>query len=65
LEIAFHLLLNSKKKQLGCNLTIAYEMNEHRKSGPYTYILDGALTAVQGHAPPNAIIDVVPVSSKA
>jgi hypothetical protein len=39
-------------------------MNEHRKSGPYTYILDGALTAVQGHAPPNAIIDVLPVSSK-
>lgn len=43
---------------LGCNLTVAYEMNEHRKSGPYTYILDGALTDIQGSAPPNAIIDV-------
>lgn len=45
---------------LGCELTIAYEMNEHRKSGPYTYILDGALTNVQGNAPPNAVIDVFP-----
>ncbi|GAA5802987.1 hypothetical protein HPULCUR_008462 [Helicostylum pulchrum] len=48
-----------------CNLTVAYEMNEHRKSGPYTYILDGALTNIQGSAPPNAIIDVVPTTSKA
>jgi hypothetical protein len=35
-------------------------MNEHRKSGPYTYILDGALTDIQGNAPPNAVIDVLP-----
>ncbi|KAI8076483.1 uncharacterized protein B0P05DRAFT_546037 [Gilbertella persicaria] len=41
-----------------CHLTIAYEMNEHRKSGEFTYILDGALTETQGRAPPNAIIDV-------
>lgn len=38
-------------------------MNEHRKSGPYTYILDGALTDIQGSAPPNAIIDVFTSSS--
>lgn len=35
-------------------------MNEHRKSGPYTYILDGALTDVQGNAPANAVIDILP-----
>ncbi|OBZ85375.1 hypothetical protein A0J61_06571 [Choanephora cucurbitarum] len=45
-----------------CQLTIAYEMNEHRKSGPYTYILDGALTEIQGRAPPNAVIDVFPTT---
>lgn len=45
---------------LGCELTIAYELNAHRKSGPYTYILDGALTDIQGSAPPNAVIDVFP-----
>lgn len=50
---------------IGCNLTVAYEMNEHRKSGPYTYILDGALTSVQGNAPPNAIIDVFPTPTQA
>lgn len=38
-------------------------MNEHRKLGPYTYVLDGALTENQGHAPANAIIDVQPISS--
>ncbi|KAI8973536.1 hypothetical protein BDF20DRAFT_882909 [Mycotypha africana] len=41
-----------------CNLVIAYEMNDVRKSGPYTYILDGALTDIQGRAPPNAIMDI-------
>ncbi len=40
-------------------------MNEHRKSGPYTYILDSALTSVQGNAPPNAIIDVFPTPTRA
>lgn len=44
---------------LGCNLLIAYEMNEHRKSGPYTYIVEGALTDIQGSAPPNALINSV------
>ncbi|KAL9539555.1 hypothetical protein MBANPS3_010192 [Mucor bainieri] len=48
-----------------CQLVIAYEMNEHRKLGPYTYVLDGALTENQGHAPPNAILDVQPRSSAA
>lgn len=43
-----------------CELTVAYEMNAHRKSGLYTYILDGALTDIQGSAPPNAVIDVFP-----
>lgn len=33
-------------------------MNEHRKSGPYTYILEGALTDVQGKIPANAILDI-------
>ncbi|ORE03454.1 hypothetical protein BCV72DRAFT_308208 [Rhizopus microsporus var. microsporus] len=41
-----------------CELTVAYEMNEHRKSGPYTYILEGALTDVQGKVPANAILDI-------
>lgn len=50
---------------IGCQLVIAYEMNEHRKSGLYTYVLDGALTENQGHAPANAIIDVLPISSNA
>ncbi|KAI7881965.1 hypothetical protein K492DRAFT_236303 [Lichtheimia hyalospora FSU 10163] len=41
-----------------CQLLIAYESTEDRKSGPYTYILEGALTEVQGSAPPNAIQEI-------
>ncbi|KAI8149147.1 hypothetical protein BJV82DRAFT_208536 [Fennellomyces sp. T-0311] len=41
-----------------CRLLVAYEMTEHRKSGPYTYIVDSALTEVQGSTPPNAIQDI-------
>ncbi|KAI8886726.1 hypothetical protein K501DRAFT_243571 [Backusella circina FSU 941] len=48
-----------------CNLLIAYEMNEHRKSGPYTYIVEGALTDIQGSAPPNALINSVSVDAEA
>ena len=33
-------------------------MTENRKSGPYTYIVDSALTESQGSAPPNAIQDI-------
>lgn len=40
-------------------------MNEHRKSGPYTYILEGALTDKQGVAPPNAILDSTPATATA
>lgn len=43
---------------IGCQLLIAYESTEDRKSGPYTYILEGALTEVQGSAPPNAIQEI-------
>lgn len=43
---------------LGCHLPIAYEMTEERKRGPYTYILDSAMTESQGNAPPNAIREV-------
>ncbi|KAI9486393.1 MAG: hypothetical protein EXX96DRAFT_548889 [Benjaminiella poitrasii] len=46
-----------------CNLTVAYEMNENRKSLPYTYILDGALTDIQGRAPPNAVADLFPTTT--
>ncbi|KAG1148688.1 hypothetical protein G6F38_003329 [Rhizopus arrhizus] len=41
-----------------CELPVAYEMNEQRKSGAYTYILEGALTDVQGKVPSNALIDI-------
>ncbi|KAI9492720.1 hypothetical protein BDB00DRAFT_826913 [Zychaea mexicana] len=41
-----------------CRLLVAYEMNENKKSGPYTYIVDSALTEKQGSAPPNAIQDI-------
>ncbi|KAG1451679.1 hypothetical protein G6F56_008020 [Rhizopus delemar] len=41
-----------------CDLAIAYEMNEHRKSGPFSYIFEGALTDVQGKVPINALLDV-------
>ncbi|KAI9016482.1 hypothetical protein CLU79DRAFT_762765 [Phycomyces nitens] len=41
-----------------CDLLVAYEMVDNRKSGPYTYIVDCALTEVQGRAPPHAIQDV-------
>lgn len=32
----------------GCNLLIGYETTAERRKGPYTYILDGALTEQQG-----------------
>ncbi|KAI9322604.1 hypothetical protein BX666DRAFT_1896751 [Dichotomocladium elegans] len=41
-----------------CQLLVAYETTENRKSGPFTYIVDSALTEVQGRPPPNAIQDV-------
>ncbi|KAI9288252.1 hypothetical protein BC943DRAFT_318075 [Umbelopsis sp. AD052] len=31
-----------------CNLLIGYETTPERRKGPYTYILDGALTEQQG-----------------
>lgn len=53
----------------GCRLLVAYEMTETRKTGPYTYILDSALTEHQGRAPPNAVnttlLKNTPVDSKA
>ncbi|KAG2225270.1 hypothetical protein INT45_001494 [Circinella minor] len=42
-----------------CQLLVAYEMTENRKSGPYTYIVDSALTESQGSAPPNAVQDIL------
>ncbi|KAI7862179.1 hypothetical protein BDF14DRAFT_1858874 [Spinellus fusiger] len=41
-----------------CDLLVAYEMTESRKMGPYTYILDCALTEVQGSVPVHAIQDI-------
>ncbi|RHZ82856.1 hypothetical protein Glove_103g9 [Diversispora epigaea] len=38
-----------------CNLFLAYEFTEKRKSGPYTYILEGSLTENQGVVPRDAI----------
>lgn len=32
----------------GCNLVVGYETTPQRRAGPYTYILDGALTEQQG-----------------
>ncbi|ORZ07636.1 hypothetical protein BCR42DRAFT_383303 [Absidia repens] len=40
-----------------CELFIAYEMKEERKSDHYTYIVDAALTDVQGIAPPSALLE--------
>ncbi|CAO3595796.1 unnamed protein product [Absidia cylindrospora] len=40
-----------------CELLIAYEMKEERKSDHYTYIVDAALTNVQGIAPPSALLE--------
>ncbi|KAI8085169.1 uncharacterized protein BX664DRAFT_284237 [Halteromyces radiatus] len=40
-----------------CELLIAYEMKEERKSGHYTYIVDAALTEVQGVAPSSALLE--------
>ncbi|KAG0165856.1 hypothetical protein DFQ28_008221 [Apophysomyces sp. BC1034] len=50
-----------------CNLWIAYEMTENRKLGPYTYLVDCALTDIQGRAPPNAVEELpsVPVEGEA
>ncbi|KAG2178018.1 hypothetical protein INT43_003271 [Umbelopsis isabellina] len=31
-----------------CNLVVAYETTQQRRAGPYTYILDGALSEQQG-----------------
>jgi hypothetical protein len=33
---------------IGCNLVVGYETTPQRRAGPYTYILDGALTEQQG-----------------
>ncbi|CAB4432554.1 unnamed protein product [Rhizophagus irregularis] len=38
-----------------CNLFLAYEVTEKRKSGPYTYIVEGSLTENQGVVPHDAI----------
>lgn len=43
---------------IGCQLLIAYESTPERKSDRFTYILEGALTEVQGSAPPNAIQEI-------
>ncbi|CAG8708962.1 9235_t:CDS:2 [Acaulospora morrowiae] len=40
-----------------CSLLIAYELTEKRKTGPYTYILEGSLTENQGVVPHDAIAD--------
>jgi hypothetical protein len=38
-----------------CNLFLAYEVTEKRKSGPYPYIVEGSLTENQGVVPHDAI----------
>ncbi|CAG8613758.1 610_t:CDS:2 [Dentiscutata heterogama] len=40
-----------------CNLFIAYETTDRRKSGPYTYIVESSLTENQGVVPQDAIND--------
>ncbi|CAO3640949.1 unnamed protein product [Cunninghamella blakesleeana] len=40
-----------------CELLIAYEMQEERKSDTYTYIVDGSLTETQGNIPPTSLLE--------
>ncbi|CAD6979870.1 unnamed protein product, partial [Tilletia controversa] len=43
-----------------CELPLGYERTPPPlKSGQFTYILQGALTAVQGRVPPDAFMDLV------
>lgn len=42
---------------IGCELLIAYELKEERKSDHYTYLVDASLTDVQGTAPPSALLE--------
>ncbi|KAI9305021.1 hypothetical protein BJ944DRAFT_288161 [Cunninghamella echinulata] len=40
-----------------CELLVAYEMKEERKTDTYTYIVDGSLTEVQGNIPPSSLLE--------